>query len=245
MSFHDPASDVSRLNRCAFQRAVQVDAWTWTVLRHAGWLARASEGRFDITVAPRLQQWGLLPGAPLRRTARGNWRDLTLLPKHRVRFRAPLTIDLGGIAKGYAVDRAVAVLRRAGATTGLVNAGGDLRAFGMHAAPVQVRHPAQPGIYFQLEPLREEALATSALTFSGRRWRGKNIGALIDPRTGTSCGHGLSISVRARFAWLADALTKVVACDPVAAETLLIRCGARAQIFATEPDKVNLIFHAA
>jgi len=245
MSFHDPSSDVSRLNRLAAQHSVKVDAWTWTVLRHARWLSRISDGRFDITIAPRLQQWGLLPGPPARGHGRGNWRDIVLLSGHRVRFRTPLTIDLGGIAKGYAVDRAVAALRQAGVVAGLVNAGGDLRAFGRRARPVHVRHPTQPGTFFQLEPVRNEALATSALTFTGQRWRGKKIGALVDPHTGGACGHGLSISVRAPHAWLADGLTKVVATDPLAGKALLGRCKARAQIFASATAAIAMMPDAA
>jgi len=208
MSFHAPASDLSRLNRLAARRAVRVDAATWTVLRHAVALARASEGRFD-------------PSARLGIISHANWRAIRLLPDRRVRFLAPLTLDLGGIAKGYAVDRAVAALHRAGVSRGLVNAGGDLRVFGDHSAPVHVRHPAQPGVFFPLGELHDGALATSALTYAD---------ALVDPRNGTVCARGLSITVLAPTTLLADALTKVVAVDPDAARALLARHRARAVI---------------
>ena len=218
MSFHDPASDLSRLNRLAARRAVRVDAATWTVLRHAVALARASAGRFD-------------PSARRGEISHANWRAIRLLTGRRVRFLAPLTLNLGGIAKGYAVDRAVAALRRAGVPCGLVNAGGDLRVFGQNSAPVHVRHPAQPGAFFPLGQLHDGTLATSALTYAD---------ALLDPRDATVCGRGVSITVLAPNALLADALTKVVAVDPDAALPLLARHRARAVILDTQGRAVWL-----
>ena len=214
LSFHDPASDLARLNQSLAGEWVTVHPLSAAVLRHARTLARASEGRFAAAVAPRLQSWGLLPrtGPAGRRPlpARGS-AGLEFAAGGRVRLPGPMILDLGGLAKGYAVDRAVAVLRRAGVTRGLVNAGGDLRVLGDWTAPVQVRHPGQPGVFFALSGVRDGALATSALTYSARHWRGQSVGALVDPRTGQACGHGVSISVWARSAWLADGLTKVVA----------------------------------
>ena len=214
LSFHDPASDLARLNQAGPSEWVTVHPLSATVLRHARTLARTSTGRFDAAVAPRLQSWGLLPrprpAVPRSVVARGS-AGLEFAAGGRVRLPGPMILDLGGVAKGYAVDRAVAVLRRAGVTRGLVNAGGDLRVFGDWTAPVQVRHPGQPGAFFALGGLRDGALATSALTYSARKWRGRTVGALVDPRTGQACGHGVSISVWARSAWLADGLTKVVA----------------------------------
>lgn len=233
LSFHEPSSDLSRLNRLAARRAVRVDVVTWIVLRHARALARVSKGRFDPSIAPILQRWGLLPGVPHCRPET-NWSAIRLLPGRKVRFLAPLTLDLGGIAKGYAVDRAVAVLRRAGVPAGLVNAGGDLRAFGAKTAPVHARHPTKPGLFFPLGELRDGALATSALTYSGKIHQGTATGALVDPRHGTVCGQNLSITVIARCAWLADALTKIVAVDPDAARPILARYGARAVILDTQ-----------
>jgi FAD:protein FMN transferase len=232
MSFHNAASDLSRINTFAAQRAVRVEPTTWTVLRHAVAIARASNGLFDPTIAPVLQKWGMLPGKP-RRCGQANWRAIRLLTSNRVRLIAPVTLDLGGIAKGYAVDRALSALRRAGVTQGLVNAGGDLRVFGPAPAPVHVRHPTEPGRFFSLGEIHDGALATSALTWSGNTSSGHTTGALVDPRTGTACGQGVSVTVLARTAWLADALTKIVAVDPANAASLLTRHRARAVILDT------------
>jgi len=192
MSPHAPASDLGRLHAAPVGRAVRVDPWTWRVLAVAQQLARETNGIFDVTV---------------RRGHRlGSWRDIELLPRHRVRRRRAVKIDLGGIAKGFAVDRAIAALRAAGATSGVVNAGGDLRVFGGASERVFVRHPAEPATLVPLAELRAGALATSANYFDAphagrlRRPGGRRLWL----------GHG-SVSVHAPTCLLADALTKLVA----------------------------------
>src|SRR6476646_10034697 len=112
MSFHQPASDISRINREAFRRKVTIDPWTWRVLGAAQKLSHESDGLFDITIARKLMQWKYLP----RRydVSEGNWRDIVLGKNCTVRFRRRVIIDVGGIAKGFAVDRAVEALKRAG-----------------------------------------------------------------------------------------------------------------------------------
>src|SRR5262249_2023151 len=126
MSFHDPASDVSRLNRDAAPGPVAIDPWTWGVLDAALDLHRRSDRALDISVAPVLQCLGLLPAAEGDGAADGPAPGdaIEMLDDRHVRFRHPGTrIDLGGIAKGFAVDCAVEILRTRNVTAGLVNAG--------------------------------------------------------------------------------------------------------------------------
>jgi thiamine biosynthesis lipoprotein len=131
------------------------------------------------------------------------------------------------------VDRAVAELRRGGAAGGLVNAGGDLRAFGARAYPLHLRHPDDPRQFVQMGTLRDAALATSASYTSVReRWAG----GMLDARSGAPIGAGISVSVRARFAFVADALTKVVAASGPRAAPLLARCRAQAWVFGAQSD---------
>lgn len=212
MSFHDAESMLSRINREAARRPVQVDAWTFAVLRAARLVYEKSAGMFDVTVAPRLQELGFLPGRRPRPVASrpATFADVELLSGGVVRFsRGDVCIDLGGIAKGYAVDRAIATLRRAGVRSGLVNAGGDLRVLG-GAQRVAVRHPAMPhAAHFSL-PLRNAAIATSANYFAERWKEGEVLAPIIDPKTHERSARVLSATVRARTAMLADALTKVV-----------------------------------
>lgn len=231
MSFHDPHSELSRLNRDAVYAPQHVSASTWRVLRAALALARASDGRFDPTIGGRLVAWGQLPapdGAHVDPTA--DWRDVELGPRRRVRFRKPLWLDLGGIAKGHAVDRAIAVLRAAGMQGGVVNAGGDLRAFGDALEVVHVRDSRDPACTRPLLHLRDGAVATSAAYFSERDGRS----ALVDTRGGRSLGHGVSVTVCAPRATWADALTKVVLADADAARPLLRRLRAQAALLG--PD---------
>ena len=134
MSFHKEMSDVSRLNREAVHGPVTVHPYTFEVLRWALWISAASGGCFDISVGSQLVEWGLLPPPSSPRSElRSTWRDIELHEDGWVRFHQPLWIDLGGIAKGYAVDRAIDCLCRWEVERAVVNAGGDLRVQGPHA----------------------------------------------------------------------------------------------------------------
>jgi len=213
MSFHDAESDVSRLNRDAARGPVEVDAWTCEVLAAARDLHAETRGAFDVSVAPYLQRWGYLPASPdsTRSAPAADQAAIDLLPGRRVRFRRPLCIDLGGIAKGFAVDRAIEALERAGASAGLVNAGGDLRVFGATPAAIHVRDPGAPGRLLPIGSLENAAFATSAGYFARRRWRGRRVSPLVDPVRGRPWTKPVSVSVRAATCLAADALTKVVA----------------------------------
>src|SRR5258708_29054465 len=109
------------MNREAVRRRVTGSAATYAVMRSAFALARASGGAFDPCVAPALVRFGFLPGQADARPAHG-WQPLELGGHSTVRFARPLTLDLGGIAKGYAVDCAGEVLERHGIVDYCVNA---------------------------------------------------------------------------------------------------------------------------
>ncbi len=215
MSFHDAASDVSRLNREAFNHSVVVDPWTYEVLETALALHRQSIGAFDIAVAPALQELGMLPfnegERDVGRIARATSGAIELLPDNRVRFHHPATrIDLGGIAKGFAVDRALDVLREQSQSHGLVNAGGDLATFGSFPETVALRDPRNP-----CNPIGNIAIANEALASSGRLFNpfetADALGsAAIDPATQKPTTEIAGASVRAPSCVIADALTKVV-----------------------------------
>ena len=232
MSYHDENSDVSRINRLTLGAEVQVHAHTWRVLRAARLLAEASNGVFDITIAPHLVNLGFLPvqrvGA--HKYSAGNWRDVVLLPNNRVRLSRRVNIDLSGIAKGYAVDLAVNALREHGMVAGRVNAGGDLRAFGGAAQCIYVRDPSAHTHIIPLLQLANGAAATSAGYYSERLHLGKMITPLIHPQSGTACASGLSVTVLAKDCMTADALTKVVYANPRGAAAVLQNYKARALI---------------
>lgn len=210
MSFHETESDVSRLNREAWRGAVKVHPLTWRVLKAAQEFSKRSAGVFDITIAPSLAGWNYLPALHAQEDKCARWRDIVLLSKGSVRFRRKLAIDLGGIAKGFAVDRAVEAMRRAGASGGLVNAGGDARAFGESSEIFRLRHPADPFNSAGTIALRQCALATSASYFTRERRNGEWVSPLIDGRTRRAIAGSLSVTVTAPTCLVADALTKIV-----------------------------------
>jgi thiamine biosynthesis lipoprotein len=209
MSFHEPDSEVSRLNREACWRPVAVSAHTRVVLRLAQCVAEATDGVFDITRASRWVAAGRLPRPEslFPPDPDASWRDVEMSRVGDVRFRRPLWIDLGGIAKGYAVDRAVICLSRHGVRRGCVNAGGDLRVLGTAAERIALRVGGRSAPASAVLELAEGSVASSA-----RPSAGAVAGPADRPNQG-SAGAGVFASVVAEDCAIADALTKpVLAC---------------------------------
>lgn len=233
MSFHSAGSDLARLHRDAHQQPVPVGRHTWSVLAMALELARESEGVFDPTVAPALVRGGALPcpDAALP-DPDADWRDIELLDDLLVRFRRPVWIDLGGIAKGYAVDLAVETLMAHGVRCGTVNAGGDLRVFGDNPEPipVAVRNPVNPADPIFLGALQNRAVATSGEFFLGRPGEPAGFSPIIHPGHGVRHSRARSVTVLAGQCAVADGLTKVVSLLGQAAQPLLDRFNATAAI---------------
>jgi thiamine biosynthesis lipoprotein len=199
MSAHEPDSDLSRINRFAHREQVQVDPWTAAVLDRALYWSQQSDGAFDVIAAgaAAIANRDLPRHSDQPEPRSHSWRDLRLQDCF-VRLSAPACIDLGGIAKGFAVDRAVAAMEAAGATAGLVNAGGDIAGFGNRAWTVQV-----------VEPATRSAVANVAVT------NGAVATSSVQPNGGEA--HLLrrspelrSVTVCAPNATDADALTKIV-----------------------------------
>jgi thiamine biosynthesis lipoprotein len=224
MSAHDSASDLARIARDAHHDAVVVDPETYSVLGLARMLHEITDGAFDVAVAPVLARAGLLPAhATTDLDPVSSMSNVELLPGHRVRTAAPTSLELGGIAKGHAVDRAVAALRAAGVRAGVVNAGGDWRVFGSNEwQALRVRHPMHPTRILALAHVCDASVATSADYFGDER------GRLVEPHTRELRPFGASITVVAHCCALADALTKVVALAPEASYSVLSRFGAHA-----------------
>lgn len=216
MSFHDPESELSQLNRCAHLAPVAVSEWTYQVIQHGIAIADASDGLFDFTVASDLVASGMLPlpydsaDIPKNNSRRPSFRDVRLRPQRRIRFAKPLWIDLGGIAKGFAVDLAVAALREHGVEAGSVNAGGDIRLFGPRPETIWVRKPEDSHSLMPVIELHEAAIATSASYFCQRPSADGPASAIVNPVCGRPSGFDMSVSVLAPDCMTADALTKVV-----------------------------------
>jgi thiamine biosynthesis lipoprotein len=139
--------DLSRINNAALFKRMQVHPTTWELLRLAQRLHCVTEGLFDPCLPSKP---GRLPDIEVSAGKAG--------PKHYVTCHAPVALDFGGFAKGYAVDRAIDELRVRGCIAGLVNAGGDLKRFGPQTGPVLLRHPN--GRFTEID-LSDAALAVS------------------------------------------------------------------------------------
>lgn len=196
-------SDLAALNTCAPGITIAVHPWTWGALQLSQRLHRLSEGAFD----------------PCLPSAVGRMTDLHFDSLSRVTARRPVHVDLGGIAKGFAIDRAVDALRRGGCAAGLVNAGGDLRVFGSVPRQIICRDAAGAG---RALAVRNRALASSGVAALCRpsEHQGYYDGARRPVRQG-------SVTVLARRAVIADALTKCLLTGDVRREDeLLARFGA-------------------
>ena len=238
MSFHDAQSDVGRLNADGVS-GIRVDPHTRAVLLRAQEMAEHSDGLFDITVAAHLATWGLLPAPPSMHPQKSeiSWRDV-IIEDDVVRFAKPLWIDLGGIAKGYAVDCAVTAMDLPAHVQAVVNAGGDLRVAGPHAEPVRLRSALVTDAVPVVE-IADGALASS----SGREHQRPFHGGFVGPhvgRDGISIGAERFASVAAHDCLTADALTKVVLAAGMHAEPILGHFGAIAYLYEADAGWVTL-----
>jgi thiamine biosynthesis lipoprotein len=214
LSFHRPESDLSRLN-LAGGAVVTLHPLSCRVLRLARAVTLASKGLFNCMVGGVLVRQGVLPDHGAAQVLDCGHPDDIAIDGVRVRLKRPVMVTLDGIAKGYAVDRAIQVLRRSGISAGWVNAGGDMRVFGPVVLPVHRRE--LDGSLTPLGGLQQAAIATSCVRprpdASFPAWI---VGNGSEPELG-------AWSVLARTAWRADALTKVASLAHPAERSGLIR----------------------
>jgi FAD:protein FMN transferase len=183
---------------------------------------------------------GLLPrlnnGAAIATRAR-SFDAIELLSGQTIRFRDPdVRIDLGGIAKGFAVDCALEVLRGFNISNGMVNAGGDLAAFGQDPHAIHIRHPRDPRRLMCWVDITDEALASTARRFDLFQSAETTGSAIIDPLTGKPTELIDGATVRARSCMVADALTKIVMISGTEATELLEHYNASALLVSADGD---------
>jgi FAD:protein FMN transferase len=221
MSHYKPESPLSRLNREAAAGPVRVEPELFDFLAEALRYARESGGAFDITVGPLMKAWGFfrgggrLPGEAELRAARsgvGHAHVILNRPDHSVRFDHPgVELDLGGIAKGYAVDRVALLLRRAGVEAALISAGGST-VYALGAPPgaegwtVEIEDPVAPGVVAFRTRLRDRALSVSGSAEKSFRRDGVTYSHVMDPRTGRPVQGVLGVAVLADSGTAGDAL---------------------------------------
>ena len=224
MNVYGKTSEVSQINEAAGESAVEVSVDTMAVVSRAIDLARITDGALDITIAPLMDLWGFRNGSkqvPLDDELREklslvNYREVVLdSDRSTIKLSsAGMEIDVSGIAKGYAVDRAIQVMRGAGIRNALVNAGGDLYAMGSPPGKeswrIGIRHPRSSAELLGILELKDRAVATSGDYENFFEADGKRYCHIIDTRTGRPVEGILSVTIVADSAVEADALATAV-----------------------------------
>jgi len=213
MGFHNPQSELSQINCHSHTKAIQIHPWTAQLIKIAKEVHIASNGLFNCGIGHRLVVAGLLPRhINLSNHDLGGIEDIHFLAPDLIQSFRPVCLDLGGIAKGFAVDMAVRILISEGVTAGIVNAGGDLRVFGNQPRTIQIRNPALPEQLIEIGSLVNGAIATSSLYFAKRdQQKSYLINPLAKSPTEAHTEVTGSFSVLAKECVYADALTKVLA----------------------------------
>ncbi|MBA3395644.1 MAG: FAD:protein FMN transferase [Deltaproteobacteria bacterium] len=226
MTTWTPDSEVSRINASAGQKPVAVSDETFTVIARAQDVAKRTRGVFDITVGAFKGLWkfdqdmdGSLPtpAEVKKRLAVVGYKHLVLdKAKKTVFLKKPgMAITLGGIAKGYAVDRCVKLLHDAGFTSFMVQAGGDMYVSGKKGETpwvVGIRDPrgATKDAMFATAPVEDHSFSTSGDYERGFVKNGVRYHHILDPRTGQPAKASRSVTIRAKDAFTADAWSKVL-----------------------------------
>jgi FAD:protein FMN transferase len=219
MSHYKPQSELSQINARAAQEPVKVDKELFDLIKRSVYFSQITAGAFDITYAsvghlydfpnrvhPTEQQIkSALPAV--------NYHNLLLDPDHlTVRFEHPgMRIDLGGIGKGYAVDRGIDILKARGIQHAVVTAGGDTRIIGDHMGRpwvVGIRHPDDKNKVVTRIPLIDTAMSTSGDYERYFDEKGVRYHHIIDPRTGHSASKVRSATILGPTATETDGMSK-------------------------------------
>ncbi len=223
LSHYLPDSEVCYINAHAGQEPVRVHPEVFDLMARAVRLAQATTGAFDPTVMPLVRCWGFFAGTGQVPSPQelaealehvGFEHLLLNAEDETIAFDTPgVEIHLGAIGKGYAVDRAVEVLREAGVEAGMVHGGhSSVRAYGSLPGSggwqVNLPHPLYPERSIARMILRDQAISTSACTEQYFERHGRHYGHILDPRSGLPVQNDLlSVSVLARDATTTDALS--------------------------------------
>ena len=221
MSTYIPDSEISRINRAAGKEAIPVSPEVEEVIREGIYWSEQSNGAFDITVEPLVQLWDfdgekeIIPSEStiLKTASLINYRNIEI-KDHTVQLKnRGMAINVGGLAKGYAVDRAISILRSQ-VTNGIVNAGGDLFAFGQKGKhdpwTIGLQHPRKPQDLLAAFAVNNQAIATSGdyqryFIKDGIRYH-----HIFDPQTGRPARLMISATVITTEVMDADALATAV-----------------------------------
>jgi thiamine biosynthesis lipoprotein len=232
MSYHKSDSELNLINRLAYKEPVKVSDYTFEVLQSAMEFSKLTDGAFDVTVGPLVDLWhlaarqGRVPtGAELTKArSKVGWQNMILnVNQKTVRFAVDgMKLDLGGIAKGYAIDKSIKALKDCGAVGGMVDIGGDIRCFGkppkgnknwfigLQDPNEKFEIPVSTGKPLLVLKLTDEAIATSGGYRRFALIKGKKYSHIIDSDTGFGTDKLTSVTIIASDAVTADALATAV-----------------------------------
>jgi FAD:protein FMN transferase len=223
LTIYRDCSEVSQLNARATTEAVEVEAGLFSLLSHCAEITRDTSGGFDVATGSLIHAWGFskrngrVPTPVELKHARENsgMKHVALDGKTRsVKYlRRALSINLGSIGKGYALDRAAECLQSHGIRSALLHGGGSsIHAVGSppdspQGWPVAIQHPSNRKRKLATAMLKDQGMGTSAATFQFFVYNNRKYGHVIDPRTGSPAQGTRSASVIAPSAALADTLS--------------------------------------
>ena len=220
MSTYISGSQISIINKSAGEKPVKSDAELIGLVKRAVEYAGMTDGSFNIAVGPLIRLWKIADGGDIPdkdeiNRAQGliNYKDIIIDEKQGTIFlrKKGMSIDLGGIAKGYASDRAKAVLKQHGIASGIVAVAGDISAFGRKVDGskwrIGIQHPRKKDEFIGVIELQDEAVSTSGdyerfFIKDGRRYH-----HIIDPKTGEPSDKCQSATVIAKEGTATDALS--------------------------------------
>ena len=264
LSIFRDSSELYRVNRHASQQDVQLDSSLFDLLLLACQMSAVTDGAFDITATPLTQLWKSHRTERTLPTSLEIEATLNQVGYRHIHFDASartvrfhnheLKIDLGGIGKGYALDRLKQYLVAAGCTDFLIHGGqssvigcgqrSNLEETTKHPWQVSISHPLTPDTQLARLMISDRAIGTSG---SGRKHfvvEGQRYGHIIDPRTGWPADHLSSVTVVADSAVLADALaTAIFVAGPEQAQGICDLFGVAAVLVSNEgmiESKINL-----
>jgi len=224
MSHYKKESQLSRVNQQAAYKPVQIDSELFDFLEECLRYSRQSDGAFDITVGPLMKAWGFFRGegrmpkkSELAAALSNVGYRKVILDKREMTVlfeKAGVELDLGGIAKGYAVDRVVKLLKERGIGRALVSAGGST-IYGLGSPPdspgweIQVQDPVDQRKFVGTISLNNSALSVSGSYEKFFEMNGVRYSHIMDPRTGMPVQGVLSVLVITQTGTAGDALDNV------------------------------------
>ena len=219
MSSYLPGSELSKLNASAEKKSkVSVSSDLLKVIQRGVYWGMLSNGAFDISIGPATKLWKFSSGSPslpdsnqlLNATNLINYKDIVIDDSSVSLKKTGMSLNLGAIGKGYAVDQAIDVLKKMKIKSGLINAGGDLMAFGLKKTKswhIGIQHPRKPEQIIASLDVKDKAVATSGdyqRYFIKDKIRYHHI---LDPKNGWPANQTISATVIANTVMDADAVS--------------------------------------